>query len=192
VISAKEHPTWCPRCQGSAPGLPPAGGGWRGETKACAACPCPTARATTPHLASPRWGEVEPGNLFSGNRLKSPHHGRGSATFVAPATEVAPACSSGLTRPTPTEAGCLSPFVAGGTAPCKHTYTLQALAIQVRRANPADWHRFCLSVHRKHGIPTLRQRHTDGMRPSLEETALLALLCSKAPRIFASNFLGAA
>ena len=86
AISAKEHPTWCSWCQISAPGLPPAGGsakraaptqwrktGWRGETEAYAARPCPTASATAPHLASSRWGEVEPGNIFSGNRLKALH-----------------------------------------------------------------------------------------------------------------------
>jgi hypothetical protein len=100
--------------------------------------------------------------------------------------------TSSLTRPTPTAARCLSPFVAGGTAPFNRVYALQALAIQVRRGNPCNWHRFCLSVHRRHGVPTLRPRHTDGVRPSLEETAILAFLCSKAPRFFASNFLGAA
>ena len=43
-----------------------------GETEAYAARQGPTASATAPHLASPRWGEVEPGNIFAGNRLSAP------------------------------------------------------------------------------------------------------------------------
>jgi hypothetical protein len=82
----------------------------------------------------------------------SPHHGKGGATCVAPAAEVAPTCSPRLTPPTPTAARGLSPCVAEGTALFNHAYALQALAIQVRRGNPPHWHRLCLAVHREHGV----------------------------------------
>jgi hypothetical protein len=81
------------------------------------------------------------------------YRGRGGATFVAPATEVAPACWPGLTRPTPHRGTLPVTFCRRGAAPFYRAYALQSLAIQVRRGNPSDWHRFCLSVLRGRGVP---------------------------------------
>src|SRR5437870_1597003 len=150
---------------------------------------------TAQHRALPGSGACRRGCRGALDAWEEPRRGgatgRGGATFVAPATAVAPVCWPGLTRPTPHRGTLPVTFCRRGAAPFYHAHALQALAIQGRRGNPSDWHQFCLSVHRGRGV-THTASGTHRWREAITGGNRHTGIAVKAPRLFASNFPGAA